>query len=126
MASYVCHLGIHFNCHRRVSHECLFVSVFDNITVYGIIIICIICKILIPIIVTLPYLIMIIIVNDCRFAEANAWSQVYGLLLLPVAIAFCVYSLYTYMRRADMIRKKLPGPCTFYTHVILLIQLHTC
>jgi uncharacterized membrane protein YidH (DUF202 family) len=60
-----------------------------------------------------------------RFAEANAWSQVYGLLLLPVAIAFCVYSLYTYMRRADMIRKKLPGPCTspYSTCVYLCLYL---
>ena len=56
---------------------------------------------------------MYVCLSVCRFAEANAWSQVYGLLLLPVAIAFCVYSLYTYMRRADMIRKKLPGPCTY-------------
>ena len=61
-----------------------------------------------------------------RFAEANAWSQVYGLLLLPVAIAFCVYSLYTYMRRADMIRKKLPGPCTFPYFILVYIFVFVC
>jgi uncharacterized membrane protein YidH (DUF202 family) len=44
------------------------------------------------------------------FAEANEWSQLYGLLLMPVAIAFCVYSLWTYLKRARMIRLKHPGP----------------
>jgi hypothetical protein len=29
---------------------------------------------------------------------------------MPVAIAFCVYSLWTYMKRAKMIRLKHPGP----------------
>ncbi|RYG95023.1 DUF202 domain-containing protein [archaeon] len=45
------------------------------------------------------------------FAEANAWSQIYGLLLMPVSIAFCAYSLYMYIHRAGMIRRKDPGPC---------------
>eukprot|EP01031_Cornospumella_fuschlensis_P026689 gene26689-32250_t len=44
------------------------------------------------------------------FAEANAWSQIYGLLLMPVSIAFCAYSLYMYIHRAGMIRRKDPGP----------------
>ena len=44
------------------------------------------------------------------FAEANAWSEIYGLCLMPVAIAFCVYSLYVFMKRAAMIRTKAPGP----------------
>lgn len=44
------------------------------------------------------------------FAEANEWSQVYGLLLMPVAISFCCYSLYMYMKRAAMIRARHPGP----------------
>lgn len=35
----------------------------------------------------------------------------YGLLLLPVAIAFCAYALYMYTKRAAMIRRKDPGPC---------------
>jgi hypothetical protein len=30
---------------------------------------------------------------------------------MPVAIAFCVYSLYMFIRRAGMIRRKDPGPC---------------
>ena len=47
-----------------------------------------------------------------RFAgDTNEWSQIYGLLLMPVAIAFCVYSLYMYVNRAAMIRRKDPGPC---------------
>jgi uncharacterized membrane protein YidH (DUF202 family) len=45
------------------------------------------------------------------FAEANEWSQMYGLMLMPVAIAFCCYSLYMYMKRAAMIRQRHPGPC---------------
>eukprot|EP01032_Pedospumella_encystans_P038367 gene38367-43461_t len=34
------------------------------------------------------------------FAEANEWSQVYGMLLLPVAIAFTAYALWMYTKRA--------------------------
>jgi uncharacterized membrane protein YidH (DUF202 family) len=45
------------------------------------------------------------------FAETNAWSQIYGLLLMPVAIAFCGYALWMYIKRAAMIRRKDPGPC---------------
>lgn len=45
------------------------------------------------------------------FAEANDFSQVYGLMLMPVAIAFCGYSLYMYMKRSSMIRQRHPGPC---------------
>lgn len=44
------------------------------------------------------------------FAEANKWSQLYGLLLMPCAIAFCIYSLHKYISRAGMIRRKDPGP----------------
>lgn len=44
------------------------------------------------------------------FAEANRWSQLYGLLLMPCSIAFCVYSLWMYIKRAGMIRRKDPGP----------------
>lgn len=44
------------------------------------------------------------------FADHNEWSQLYGLLLLPVAIAFSVYSLFIYQRRASMIRRRDPGP----------------
>lgn len=45
------------------------------------------------------------------FAEANEWSQVYGIILMPVAIAFCLYALWMYIKRAGMIRRKDPGPC---------------
>ena len=44
------------------------------------------------------------------FADANEWSQFYGLVLMPVAIAFCCYSLFMYIKRARMIRRKDPGP----------------
>jgi uncharacterized membrane protein YidH (DUF202 family) len=44
------------------------------------------------------------------FADASPWSQLYGVILLPVAIAFICYSMYQYARRAAMIRRKDPGP----------------
>eukprot|EP01039_Chlorochromonas_danica_P000486 gene485-525_t len=44
------------------------------------------------------------------FAEANEWSQLYGILLMPVAIAFCFYALWMFVKRAGMIRRKDPGP----------------
>lgn len=45
------------------------------------------------------------------YAEGrNRFSQVYGILLLPVAVAFIIYSMYQYNRRAHMIRNRLPGP----------------
>lgn len=49
------------------------------------------------------------------FAEANEFSQIYGLMLMPVAIAFCCYSLFMYMKRSSMIRQRHPGPCKFLT-----------
>lgn len=48
------------------------------------------------------------------FANANEWSQIYGICLMPVSIAFCCYSLWMYMKRAAMIRRKDPGPCKYY------------
>ena len=47
----------------------------------------------------------------CSFADANEWSQVYGLMLLPVSVLFAAYSLWMYIRRSAMIRRKDPGPC---------------
>lgn len=45
------------------------------------------------------------------FAEdQNPFSQLYGILLLPVAIAFIIFSLHQFMRRAAMIRNRSPGP----------------
>lgn len=37
-------------------------------------------------------------------------KQLYGLIMLPVAIAFLVYSMFQYVKRSYMIRNKLPGP----------------
>jgi len=42
--------------------------------------------------------------------DQNPVSQLYGVVLLPVAIAFIVYSMYQYTRRARMIRHRHPGP----------------
>ena len=44
------------------------------------------------------------------FAEANDWSQLYGLVMMPCSIAFCCYSLFMYMKRSQMLRAKDPGP----------------
>ena len=44
------------------------------------------------------------------FAEANDWSQLYGLILMPCSIAFCCYSLFMYIKRSRMLRAKDPGP----------------
>ncbi|CAJ1964044.1 unnamed protein product [Cylindrotheca closterium] len=42
--------------------------------------------------------------------KSTPGSQLYGLIMLPVAVCFIVYSMYQYMRRAYMIRNKHPGP----------------
>jgi len=42
--------------------------------------------------------------------DSDPLSQMYGIILLPVAIAFICYSMYQYARRAAMIRRKDPGP----------------
>ena len=56
-------------------------------------------------------------------ADANEWSQLYGLLLMPVSIAFCVYSLWLYVKRASMLRRKDPGPYENQTGPIVLASL---
>lgn len=40
----------------------------------------------------------------------NPLAQLYGVILLPVSVAFIVYSMYQYNRRAKMIRTRHPGP----------------
>ncbi len=60
------------------------------------------------------------------FANANEWSQIYGICLMPVSIAFCCYSLWMYMKRAAMIRRKDPGPCKYYHHLFLPMMLIFC
>lgn len=40
----------------------------------------------------------------------NLLSQLYGIILLPLAIAFITYSMHQYGRRAQMIRRRSPGP----------------
>jgi uncharacterized membrane protein YidH (DUF202 family) len=46
------------------------------------------------------------------FAEQdeNPVSQLYGIMILPVAISFIIYSMYQYGRRTYMIRNRHPGP----------------
>ena len=55
------------------------------------------------------------------FAEdTNPFSQVYGVILLPVAISFILYSMYQYQRRATMIRHRHPGPYEDTTGPVVL------
>ena len=42
--------------------------------------------------------------------DENPLAQLYGIMILPVAIAFIVYAMYQYGRRAYMIRNRHPGP----------------
>lgn len=44
------------------------------------------------------------------FSEGDLLKQLYGIVLLPVAIAFLCYAMHQYGRRAKMIRATAPGP----------------
>lgn len=85
MATYVDHTGFHFYCDHCVRDSSIVTTQRNTDAV-------------------LPLFLH-------SFAEANSFSQMYGVLLMPVAIAFCAYSLWMYMKRAAMIRRKDPGPC---------------
>lgn len=37
-------------------------------------------------------------------------AKVYGVVMMPVAIAFCVYALHMYLRRLAMLKRRDPGP----------------
>ena len=43
------------------------------------------------------------------FAANDAIIQFYGILLLPVALGFCVYALHTFLWRAERIKLRVPG-----------------
>lgn len=43
-------------------------------------------------------------------SEKKEQSLVYGLILLPISIGFCVYALRLYMQRNNRLRRKLGGP----------------
>uniref|UniRef100_A0A7S2P5P1 DUF202 domain-containing protein n=1 Tax=Leptocylindrus danicus TaxID=163516 RepID=A0A7S2P5P1_9STRA len=49
-------------------------------------------------------------ISIVSFSQSNPWSQIYGILLLPCAIAFILYALRQYTRRAKMIKRREPGP----------------
>jgi len=44
------------------------------------------------------------------FSHTDRLSQLYGVALLPISIAFMLYSMSQYAKRAQMIRLKSPGP----------------
>ena len=37
-------------------------------------------------------------------------DQLYGVVLLPIAIAFTLYAMHQYGKRSQMIRRRAPGP----------------
>jgi uncharacterized membrane protein YidH (DUF202 family) len=43
-------------------------------------------------------------------SDDNLLDQLYGVILLPIAIAFMVYSMHQYGKRAQLIRRRAPGP----------------
>mmetsp|Transcript_14621 Transcript_14621/g.22162 ORF Transcript_14621/g.22162 Transcript_14621/m.22162 type:complete len:230 (-) Transcript_14621:234-923(-) len=44
------------------------------------------------------------------FSEGSLMNQLYGIILLPVAIMFLCYAMHQYGRRSKMIRTTAPGP----------------
>eukprot|EP00584_Thalassiosira_punctigera_P000111 CAMPEP_0172534590 /NCGR_PEP_ID=MMETSP1067-20121228/6898_1 /TAXON_ID=265564 ORGANISM="Thalassiosira punctigera, Strain Tpunct2005C2" /NCGR_SAMPLE_ID=MMETSP1067 /ASSEMBLY_ACC=CAM_ASM_000444 /LENGTH=274 /DNA_ID=CAMNT_0013319401 /DNA_START=25 /DNA_END=846 /DNA_ORIENTATION=+ len=50
------------------------------------------------------------IVTFSRDDEQRWVSQLYGIVLLPVSVAYIFYALWQYLRRATMIKQHLPGP----------------
>jgi len=44
------------------------------------------------------------------FAETDMAGQLYGVILLPISIAFMTYAMSQYARRSSMIRRRAPGP----------------
>mmetsp|Transcript_18485 Transcript_18485/g.26063 ORF Transcript_18485/g.26063 Transcript_18485/m.26063 type:complete len:193 (-) Transcript_18485:82-660(-) len=57
------------------------------------------------------------------FANHNPWSQVYGLILLPVSISFIFYALYKYLDRSRKIRIRSPGPYEDVNGPIILASM---
>ena len=63
-------------------------------------------------------------------SHSSSPGALYGVILLPVSIAFILYAMIQYTRRASMIRRKSPGPYvdvagpTFLT-VILMLSIVT-
>jgi uncharacterized membrane protein YidH (DUF202 family) len=58
-----------------------------------------------------------------EFADANPWSQLYGVMLLPVAISSICHSMNQCARRAAMIRRKDPGPYEDTVGPIVLAEM---
>mmetsp|Transcript_25288 Transcript_25288/g.53336 ORF Transcript_25288/g.53336 Transcript_25288/m.53336 type:complete len:229 (+) Transcript_25288:145-831(+) len=49
-------------------------------------------------------------VTIVTYSRNDVINQLYGVVLLPVSVAFIFYALYQYLRRTKMIRQKEPGP----------------
>lgn len=44
------------------------------------------------------------------FSDDNILSQLYGVILLPVAISFLIYAMHQYGKRSKLVRAAAPGP----------------
>lgn len=56
--------------------------------------------------------------------DTNPFSEVYGILILPVAIVFLSYAILQYMRRASMIRQRIPGSYEdIFGYTVLAVML---
>ena len=44
------------------------------------------------------------------FGDSEDSSQLYGFVMLPVSVVFCLYALFLYLRRGKMIKERSPGP----------------
>lgn len=45
-----------------------------------------------------------------KYSNDDPFAQIYGIILLPVALAFTTYAIWQHARRVKMIRVKHPGP----------------
>lgn len=45
-----------------------------------------------------------------NYSHGDPTKIVYGSMIMPVALAFIFYSIFQFMRRAEMLKRKAPGP----------------
>ncbi|KAL3811848.1 hypothetical protein ACHAXA_009207 [Cyclostephanos tholiformis] len=50
-------------------------------------------------------------------------TQLYGLVLLPVSVAFLFYTLWKYVRRSQMIKNRQPGPFVDYVGPVTITTI---
>ena len=53
--------------------------------------------------------------------DENIVNQLYGIVLLPVSVAFMFYAAWQYLRRSYMIKNHTPGECQVFRLLMILI-----